>query len=355
MNPKYLMLYTDYLNVTFGYATATGLSNLLDGEVSHDQLTRFLADEKRTSKDLWKQVKPTVREIETDDGILVFDDTIEEKPWMDENELIAWHYDHCSGRNVKGINLLNCLYQANEIAIPVAFELISKPIRFCDLKTRQEKRMSEVTKNELVRAMLDTSIKNQLKFSWVLFDSWFTSVDNMEHIKLKHRKDFIGALKSNRLVALTEEDRAKGRFVRIDQIEWPEQKAMTGWLKGLGFPVRLVRQVFTNKDGSTGILYLACSQLAADWDTTTTIYQKRWKVEVFHKSLKSNAALAKSPARRVNAQANHIFASIVAVFNLECLKMSTKLNHFALRSKLYLKAIRSAFDELQALKSNRTA
>lgn len=154
-------------------------------------------------------------------------------------------------------------------------------------------------------------------------------------------------LKSNRLVALTEADRAKGNFVRIDQIEWSEQKAVSGWLKGLSFPVQLARQVFTNKDGSTGMLYLACSQLAADWDTITTIYQKRWNVKVFHKSLKSNAALAKSPARRVNAQANHVFASIVAVFKMERLKIRTKLNHFALRAKRYLKATRSAFDELQ--------
>ena len=129
----------------------------------------------------------------------------------------------------------------------------------------------------------------------------------------------------------------------------------TAWLKGLSFPVRLVRQVFTNQDQSTGILYLACSDLAADWDTMTTIYQTRWKVEVFHKSLKSNAALAKSPARRITAQANHIFASILAVFKMECLKMRTKLNPFALRSKFYLKAIRAAFDELQAIKATAAA
>jgi hypothetical protein len=147
----------------------------------------------------------------------------------------------------------------------------------------------------------------------------------MEHIKLKHCKDFIGALKSNRLVALTKKDRAQGRFVRIDQIKWRKQKAITAWLKGLSFPVRLARQVFTNKDGSIGILYLACSQLAADWNTITTIYQKRWKVEVFHKSLKSNAALAKSPARCVNAQVNHLFASMIAVFKMECLKICTRL------------------------------
>lgn len=44
MNTKYLDLYTDYLSVTFGYATATGLSNMLDGDISHGKITRFLAD-----------------------------------------------------------------------------------------------------------------------------------------------------------------------------------------------------------------------------------------------------------------------------------------------------------------------
>lgn len=351
MNAKYLDLYTDYLSVTFGYAAATGLSKILDGEISHDKFTRFLADGELTSGDLRKQVKPVVREVKSDDGVLIFDDSIQEKPRMDENDLIAWHYDHCAGRSVKGINLLNCLYRVNDVSIPTAFELILKPVRYSGLKTRREKRRSEVTGNELMRDMIDTCMKNQIKFTWILFDSWFSSVENMEHIKLKHKKEFIGALKSNRLVALTQDDRKNGRFTRTDQIEWTEQEAVTGRLKGLSFPVRLARQVFTNKDGSTGILYLACSQPAADWNTITTIYKKRWNVEVFRKSLKSNAAMAKSPARRVNAQSNHIFSSIVAVFKMECLEIRTKMNHFALKSKLYLKAVRSAFDELKKIKA----
>jgi hypothetical protein len=78
------------------------------------------------------------------------------------------------------------------------------------------------------------------------------------------------------------------------------------------------------EDGSIGILYLACNQLAADWNTITTLYQKRWQVEVFHKSLKSHAALAKSPARRGNAQVNPIFASMMTVFKMECLKICTR-------------------------------
>ncbi len=351
MDKYQLDLYTDYLMVTFGYATATGLSNLLDGDISHDTFTRFLSKEEYTSKDLWQQVKPTVREIESANGVLIFDDTIQEKPSMKENELICWHYDHTKGRNVKGINLLNCLYNADNISIPVSFELIHKPIKFTDPKTGKEKRRSEVTKNELMRDMINTCMQNQLDFSYVLFDSWFSSVDNLEHIKVKHDKDFIGALKSNRLVALSMEDKLQGRFTRVDQIQWSEQEAITGWLKGMDFPVCLARQVFTNKDDSTGILYLTCSKLDLQWKDITTIYQKRWKVEVFHKSLKSNAALAKSPAQKIVSQSNHIFASIIAVFKMERLKISNNFNHFALRSKLYLKAIKTAFHELQVLKA----
>jgi hypothetical protein len=85
----------------------------------------------------------------------------------------------------------------------------------------------------------------------------------------------------------------------------------------MNFPVQLVRQAFINQDGSAGILYLACSDGDVGWNIITTSYHKRWQVEVFHKSLPSNAATAKSPARRVVSQTNHVFASIVAVFKME--------------------------------------
>ena len=43
MTKELLDLYSDYLLSSFGATTATGLSRLLDGAVSHDQVTRFLA------------------------------------------------------------------------------------------------------------------------------------------------------------------------------------------------------------------------------------------------------------------------------------------------------------------------
>ena len=346
MKNSELELYTDYLLSTFGAATATGLSAMVNGEVSHDRITRFLSKQDYTSRDLWLQVKAMVRQVEDDQGVLIFDDTIQEKAWTDESELMCWHFDHCSGRSVRGINLLNAIYHSKGASIPVVFELVKKPIQYCDIATRKLKRRSEISKNELMREMIETCLRNGLKFRFCLMDSWFASQENFDFITARGRQ-FIAALKDNRLVALSEEDRKNKRFVRVDALDFPEQTAVQGWLKGYAKAVRLVRQVFKNKDGSTGVLHLACSDLTCDYDAITTSYKKRWQVEVFHKSLKSNANLAKSPTQTVRTQSNHVFMTIYAVFKLECLSIKNKINPFALRLKLLINASRTAYAELQ--------
>jgi SRSO17 transposase len=323
---------------------------MVEGDVSHDKVTRFLSDSEFTSRDLWREVKPIIRKIEKDDGVLIFDDTVQEKAWTDENEVICWHYDHCLGRSVKGINLLNAVYHCSEISIPVAFEVIRKPLMFSDLKTRKVKRSSEQTKNEMLRDMIQSCINNALKFGYVLMDCWFAAQENFEFIRNKN-KHFIAALKNNRLVALNDEDRSQGKFIRVEALHLLDQQAVQGYLKGFKDKVLIVRRVFTNKDGSTGILNLVCSDLTVNGTEVAALYKKRWNVEVFHKSLKSNAGLAKSPTRRPTTQINHVFLSICAVFKLECLKMHHKVNHFALRTKLYVNSLRHAYQKLTEMAS----
>jgi len=45
-----LDLYTDYLICSFGQASATGLARLLDDDISHDSVTRFLGTVKLKRK-----------------------------------------------------------------------------------------------------------------------------------------------------------------------------------------------------------------------------------------------------------------------------------------------------------------
>ena len=345
-----LDLYTDYLISSVSYTTATGMSDVLDNTVTHDAVTRFLAEREYTNRDLWKVVKPTIRCIESDDGILALDDTIEEKPYTDENDIIAWHFDHTFGRNVKGVNILNLVYHNSQGTVPVGTAVIRKDLLFTDPKTEKLKRRSSVTKNELARELIGNCLKNQIKFAYILADCWFSSKETMEYIVLKG-KHFIFDLKSNRTIALTMEAKRKGKFQTVQSLDWEEGVIKTGYLKGMDIPVSVARQVFTNEDDSTGTLYLATDDLTLGQTDVTTIYQKRWTVEEYHKSTKSNLGLAKSPGKTEVTQSNHFFAVACAYHKLERLSVSTKLNHFALKAKLYVKAQQIAWQELEKLKA----
>jgi hypothetical protein len=355
MNESLLDIYTDYLICSFGLTTATGLARLLDGEISHDQVTRLLSSPAKTSADLWRVVKPLVRQVESDDGVLIFDDSIEEKPYTDENDLICWHWDHAKERNVKGINFITAFYQAAKVGLPVAFDLVTKTERYIDPKTGKQKRRSSVTKNARLRMLLHVCETNRIRFRYVLCDSWYASADNMKYIKRTLKKEFVMPLKDNRKVALSLEDKQRGRYQRVSNLDLPKGEARQIWLEEVDFPLLLVKQVFTNEDASTGILYLVTGDLTLDYDRITSLYHKRFRIEEYHKSLKQNASLEKSPTRTEVTQRNHFFASLRAYIKLEGLKIRTGVNHFALKSKIYLSALKSAYAELEKLKPQSVA
>ena len=350
MNHSMLDLYTDYLISSFGPTTATGLSRLLDGKVSHDQVTRFLSAPPKTSADLWRVVKPMIRQVESPDGLLIFDDSIEEKPYTDENELICWHWDHSQERHVKGINFLTAFYTTETVSLPVAFDLVTKTELYSDAKTGKQKRRSTLTKNARYRMLLQLCVHNQIKFRYVLNDSWYASADNMNFIHSDMKKEFVMPLKANRKVALSEEDLHAGRYVTVSSLDLPEGEPRLICLEEVNFSLLLAKQVFINEDGSRGTLYLVTSDLTLTYDQITALYQKRFRVEGYHKSLKQNASLEKSPTRTETTQQNHFFASVCAYVKLERLKLKQGVNHFALKSKIYLSALKSAYAELVKLK-----
>jgi hypothetical protein len=140
--PKDILdIYTDYLICQNQHATAIVLTNLLDFELSLDQITRFLNKNEYDSKDLWKYIKADVRKHEQKTGgVLIVDDAIEEKPYTDENNVISWHFSHAKGRCVKGFNILSVLIRYGDMALPIGYRIITKDLHFSDVKTRKGKR-----------------------------------------------------------------------------------------------------------------------------------------------------------------------------------------------------------------------
>jgi len=119
-------------------------------------------------------------------------------------------------------------------------------------------------------------------------------------------------------------------------------------VKGIAFPVLLLKKIYHNLDGSTGVQYLISTDI--DVEQMSTIYKQRWASEDLHRSLKQNTALEKLPAKVENSQANHVFVSMIAQLKLECLKIATNKNHYQLKRTILVKALKTAWDEIKRLK-----
>lgn len=347
-------LYSDYLICSTSYTTATGMSSLLN--IKHDRVTQELTKRNYDSKFLWQRVKPYVHELTQSKDIITlsFDDSIQEKSYTDDSELNCWHYDHNFGRSVKGVNFLTALVEVGGMKLPVGVEFVKKDSWVVDSKTGKNKRKASVTKNELFRKMLK-ECNGKFHFDYVLADSWYSSAANMICCKKVLNRHFIMALKSNRKVALSKENKDnKQQYISIETLQ-PGQQTVEIWLKELDFPLLLIKQVFKNENDTVGELYLACSDLNLSYDQITTIYKKRWGVEEYHKSIKSNTGFAKSPTKTIKTQTNHYVLSIVAYVKLEWLKQRTNKNHFAMKAQIYLAAQKAAQTELAVLSKPRTA
>lgn len=122
---------------------------------------------------------------------------------------------------------------------------------------------------------------------------------NMTFIHETLNKQFIGGIKSNRCIALTENNAKSCQFQQVNSLDWKDGDCNIVYLKDVYFPVKLLKKVFTNEDGSTGTLYLVTNDLSIDADRIYQVYQKRWRVEEFHKSIKQNASL--SVSARINS------------------------------------------------------
>ena len=135
---------------------------MLNGEHSHDKISRFLAQTTSNNKDVWKCVKTLIRKVETQEAVLIINDTIEEKPRSTENDLVYWYCDHCIGQNVKGINMVNFLYYSplsddTNVNLPCAFETIRKTEKYLDKKTNTVK-----CRNPLKGLEFEVSLVKQL-------------------------------------------------------------------------------------------------------------------------------------------------------------------------------------------------
>lgn len=231
---------------------------------------------------------------------------------------------------------VSTLYQNAGISLPIGFELVAKTDEYFDKKTQKMKRRSPVTKNEMARQMILQAIKNQVIFRTVLFDAWFSSVENLKFIKQDCEKEVICPIKTNRKVAVSLEDKLNGRWRAVSTLEIKANTGLEIYLEGVDFPLTLVKQVFTNEDGSEGGLYLISSDGTLNFDQITTIYQRRWNVECYHKSLKQNAGTVFGKISDANGENSNksFFCRFVRLYQIRNAESRNQDKSFCLENQI---------------------
>ena len=244
------------------------------------------------------------------------------------------------------------------VKLPTAFELVrkdsfqTKTVKKNGKMVTKTSRCASVSKNELVRNRLHTLVyQNHVLFRYAAFDTWFSSAENINFIVKDLKKHVVCAIKDNRTVTFDlQSPRKMQKWQQVSAADIEPNKAYRVRLKNIDFDLLLVKKVYHNLDGSVGVQYLVSSDTDLNAEEVCDLYKLRWSSEDLHKSLKQNTALEKMPAKKEASQANHVFAAMVAQVKLECLKLATRKNHYALKRNILIQALKTAWIEINKLK-----
>src|SRR5436305_3915191 len=330
--------YVDYVLSTEGHISATDLSVALEGKYSHDQITRLLASGEVNDKTIYLKGKSYIKKKGIKGTVtLSIDDSLVPKPHMQFSNIVNWHYDDSKRRCVKGINFISALWSDDQASVPLSLQVVEKELLWNE-KQQQYRWKCIHNKNELMRQMVQRLTRSK-QVDYVLADSWYSSKKNMNYIVEECKTHFLMSVRCNRAVARNEKDAQKGKFTPLQKLKLGKGAVML-YFKGVNFPVLVVKQVYKNADGSSSTLYLATSDLELSAEQMLQLYKRRWKVEEYHKSMKSNCSLAKCQARSLTSQQSHFYLAALAFLLLEKTKVKEDHNHFALKKQLNLLTIK---------------
>jgi hypothetical protein len=278
-------LYCKFLEVTSTRYSALSLSEVAPEtmSLSHDSITRWLASAKVQPKDLWETAS---KEIDKHRGILVFDDVVIDKSRSNKMELVNWQYSGAEHGVVKGIGVVNALWQSSKDEYtPIDYRIWNPPD---DGKT----------KNNHFRDMLSSAKTRGLEPEMVVADNWYSSLDNLKSIR-SHGWDWVMGLKSNRLV--------NKPHIQICKLDIPDE-GLKVHLKGYGW-VKIFR--FAGKNNRVD--YIGTSRLDLTKEQIKSYFERRWSIEVMHRELKQTCGFSRCQFRAGRAGRNHIGLSLLAL------------------------------------------
>jgi hypothetical protein len=280
---------------------------------AHDAYTRLLHRLEPDAQVLWEEVRPDVR---LKSGMLVLDDSVLDKPYARQMDLVHHQWSGKHHDVVKGIGLLTLLWTDGDRRLPCDYRLYDK---VTDGKT----------KNDHFRELLDVAKERGFAPECVLFDGWYSGLENLKHVR-SFGWHWLTRLKSNRRV---NPDRTGLRAVGDCEI------AATGTvvhLEGYGL-VNVFR--IGAKDGTAD--HWATDDLTMDDLGRIRLADASWQIEEYHRGLKQTTNVERCQCRVGRAQRGHIGLSLRALVVLERYCSRTGVSYLGAKREILHDAIRT--------------
>jgi hypothetical protein len=311
--------YCQYLLVSQINYTLTNFADHSE-KFSHDALTRYLRGERLRPNLTWENVSRQV--VQTPKGFLVFDDTVADKNFSHEIEMVRRQYSGNAHGVIKGIGIVTCVYvnpQLNQ------FWIIDYRIFDPDGDGK--------TKLDHVQEMLVNCVhQKHLQFWAVLMDSWYATKEIILSIE-KYHKIYYCPLKDNRQV---DDSGGAQPYQRVDSLTWSETEKQKGKsIKIKGFPadhkVKLFRVVLSTKRTD----YIVTNDMAQDnTQAVQEVCGFRWKIEQFHRETKQLTGLEGCQCRKARIVRNHIACAMLVWVRLKQVANETKQTVYRLKHGL---------------------
>jgi len=179
---------------------------------SHDAANRYLAGDEIRPRLVWENVKGLV--IQTPYGFLVFDDTVIDKNFSKNIELVRSQYSGNAHKVINGIGVVTCVYVNPQVD---QFWIIDYRIYDPDGDGKSKL-------DHMQDMLLNCVYQKELLFWAVLMDSWYASKDMMLQIE-RLGKIYYCPLKDNRQV---DDSRGSKPYQRVDNLAWTKAEEQQG-------------------------------------------------------------------------------------------------------------------------------
>lgn len=263
---------------------------------AHDSFNRLLERSFEDRDSLWREARPLVS---LKGGVLVLDDTTLDKPYAKKIELVTRHWSGKHHDVVLGINLITTLWTDGKKLVPCDFRVYDKPMG-------EKGPFGGKDKNEHFRDMLTAAKRRGFEPDYVVFDSWYTALDNLKLISRSLGWHWFARMKSNRQV-----DPGRRGNVSLESIEIPGEGRVVH-LRGYGM-VKVFKAVSTNGDAE----YYATDRIEMKGKGCEELSGRGWGIEEYHRGLKQCCGVERSQAREAIKQLSHIALSLRAFLRLE--------------------------------------